>query len=213
MHAFDAGYTSVSLERPRMTYRFVLNVHGAFNAVNAAGAALLALELGAEYPAIAAGLESFKGIWRRMELLRDKDDIRIYSDYGHHPTAVAATLAAAKEMSMDSRVLLCFQPHHRNRTKHLFLEFVPSFDLADALILCEIYDVAGRDAGEDADISSKDLVDAIVRHDADRSAKRLVEYAPDPTSAVNRVMELAEPGDVVIVMGAGDIDAVIRTSV
>jgi len=212
-HSFDAGTTNVTIEKPGIAYRFVLNVHGFHNVLNAAGAALVARELGAEYPAIATGLGSFKGIWRRMELLRDKDDIRIYSDYGHHPTAVAATLAAAKEMSMGSRVLLCFQPHHRNRTKHLFLEFVPSFDLADALILCEIYDVAGRDAGEDANISSKDLVDAVVRHDADRSVKRLVEYAADPSSAVKRVMELAEPGDVVIVMGAGDIDNAIRTAV
>lgn len=211
-HAFDAGVTRVSIEKPGIAYRLILNVPGGHNAVNAAGAALMARELGAEYPDVAAGLESFKGIWRRMELLRDTNDIRVYSDYGHHPTAVAATLAAAKEMSGGSRVILCFQPHHRNRTKHLFLDFVTSFDLADVLILCEIYDVAGRDASEDADISSDDLRDAVVRHDADRSAKRVVEFAPDPATAVTRTLELAEPGDIVIIMGAGDIDAAIRTA-
>lgn len=212
-HQFDAGYTHVSIEKPGITYRLVLNVPGAHNAMNAAGAALMARELGAEYPNIAAGLESFKGIWRRMELLRDTDDVRVYSDYGHHPTAVAATLSAAKEMSMGSRVILCFQPHHRNRTKHLFLEFVTSFDLADALILCEIYDVAGRDASEDEDVSSEDLVDAVIRHDADRGTKRLVEFAPTPDTAVKRTLALAEPGDVVIIMGAGDIDGSIRHAV
>jgi len=212
-HQFDAGVTHVSIEKPGIAYRVILNVPGAHNAVNAAGAALMASELGAEYPDIAAGLESFKGIWRRMELLSDKDDVRIYSDYGHHPTAVAATVTAAKEMSMGSRVILCFQPHHRNRTKHLFLEFVTSFDLADALILCEIYDVTGRDAGEDADVSSEDLVDAVIRHDADRGVARIVEFAPNPDAAVKRTLALVEPGDVVIIMGAGDIDAAIRQAV
>lgn len=211
-HQFDAGLTNVSIEKPGIAYRFVLNVPGAHNVMNAAGAALMARELGAEYPAIASGLESFKGIWRRLELLRDTDDVRIYSDYGHHPTAVAATLAAAKEMSMGSRVILCFQPHHRNRTKHLFLEFVTSFDLADALILCEIYDVAGRDASVDENVSSEDLVDAVIRHDADRSAKRVVEYSATPATAVERTLALAEPGDVVIIMGAGDIDGAVRNA-
>ena len=212
-HTFDAGYTHVSIERPGVVYRFVLNVPGAHNALNAAGAALMGLELGASYPDIAGALEAFRGIWRRFELVRDKDDIRIYSDYGHHPTAIASTLAAAKEMSMGSRVVLCFQPHHHNRTKHLFLDFVPSFDLADALVLCEIYDVAGRDATEDGDVSSHDLVDAVIRHDADRGVKRLVEFAEGPDAAVQRTLELAEPGDVVIFMGAGDIDAAVRHAV
>jgi len=211
-HGFNAGSSSLSIEKPGTVYRFILNVPGAFNAVNAAGAALMARELGAGYPEIAIALESFRGIWRRFELLRDKDDVRVYSDYGHHPTAVSATLEAAKEMSMDSRVILCFQPHHRNRTKHLFLEFVTAFDRADALVLCEIYDVAGRDMTEDADMSSEDLVDAIMRHDADRGVTRKVQYARNPAPAVKQTLELAEPGDVVIVMGAGDIDAAVRAA-
>ncbi len=210
LEEFNAGITHVTIEKPGMTMRFDLNVAGAFNAVNATGAALMARELGADWPTIAVGLVSFTGIWRRMELLRDKDDIRIYSDYGHHPTAVTATLVAAKEMSMGSRIILCFQPHHRNRIKHLFFEFVTSFDLADSLVLCEIYDVAGRDAHEDKTISSKDLTDAIIRHDADRGVTRVVDYASDPVSAVKRTLKMAEPGDIVIIMGAGDIDEALR---
>lgn len=187
--------------------RFELSVPGRFNQMNASAAATAAKELGATEEAVKEALTSFKGIWRRFEFLGEKNGAKYFSDYGHHPTAVAVTLQAAKD---GSRVLLCFQPHHRNRTKHLFLDFVPSFDAADVLVLCEIYDVAGRDASEDEDVSSKDLVDAVIRHDADRNAVRTVEYAPDPTSAVRRIMELAKPGDVVIVMGAGDIDAAIR---
>ena len=174
----------------------------------------MAIELEAELAggesAIRNALESFTGIWRRFELLQEKDGVKIYSDYGHHPTAVAATIRGAKEQFPKRRVLLCFQPHHRNRTKHLFLDFVPSFDVADAVVLCEIYDVKGRDATEDADISSQDLVDAVVRHDADRGVSRLVEYAANPETAVQRIMQIAERGDIVIIMGAGDIDEAAR---
>ncbi len=190
-----------------------LDVPGRFNQMNASGAAAAARELGASEDSITSALASFTGIWRRFEFLGEKNGAKIYSDYGHHPTAVSATLAAANDArrpTPDARVLLCFQPHHHNRTKHLFLDFVPSFDLADVLVLCEIYDVAGRDESEDADVSSRDLVDAITRHDADRGVSRPVEYAPDPTTAVRRIMELAEPNDRVIIMGAGDIDEVIR---
>ena len=189
---------------------FSLQIPGEFNRRNATAAALMAKESGVSDAVIHEALSAFPGIWRRFEYLRIQNGARIYSDYGHHPTAIAATLAAAKESFPSSRVLLCFQPHHRNRTKNLFLDFVTSFDLADVLILCEIYDVKGRDAKQDESVSSKDLADAIVRHDADREVKRVVEYAPDPKSAVDQVLAHAKEGDVVIVMGAGDIDEAIR---
>jgi UDP-N-acetylmuramate--alanine ligase len=187
-----------------------LKVPGRINRLNATAAATMARELGASQEQIVAALNLFPGIWRRFELLGEESGAKIFSDYGHHPTAVAATLSAAKEQFPNSRIILCFQPHHRNRTKHLFLEFIPSFDLADVLVLCEIYDVAGRDATEDEDISSHDLVDAVVRHDADRAASRTVEYAANPAEAVRQTLAKAQQGDVVIFMGAGDIDPEIR---
>lgn len=199
-------YREVTVEKPGTSYVYNLAVPGHFNAQNAAGASLMALELGTGYPDIAAALEAFTGIWRRFELISEHDGARCYSDYGHHPTAVAETLRTAKELFPSSRVMLCFQPHHRNRTKHLFLDFIPSFDAADVLVLCEIYDVAGRDADEDADVSSRDLADAVMRHDADRGVRRIVEYAPDPASAVERTLGMATSGDIAIFMGAGDID-------
>jgi UDP-N-acetylmuramate--alanine ligase len=155
-------------------------------------------------------LIQFKGIWRRFEYLAEYHQTRIFSDYGHHPTAVAVTLAAARETYSGHRLVLCFQPHHRNRLKSLFLNFVPSFDESDLVILCEVYDVAGRDANQDQDISSQDLVDALIRHDADRGVKRTVEYAHDPKEAIEKTLSYLQPGDIVIVMGAGDIDRVLR---
>lgn len=200
----------VTMKNGSDAFECSLAVPGHFNAMNAAGAVLLAREIGVSEADAKISLEAFNGIWRRFEFLGEHEDSRLYSDYGHHPTAVAATLRAANESFPDRRVLLCFQPHHRNRTKSLFLEFVPSFDGADELILCEIYDVAGRDAKEDEHISSHDLVDAIIRHDADQGVKRTVEYAANPAAAVARALELAKPEDIVIFMGAGDIDQAAR---
>ncbi len=187
--------------------RFTLGVPGKMNVSNAAGAATLATLLAAPAEAIRSVLAEFTGIWRRFEKIAEDagQKITILSDYGHHPTAVRETLAAAKGFYPGRRIVLCFQPHHRNRTKHLFLEFVPSFDLADALLLCEIYDVAGRDDSADQDISSRDLEEAILHHDADRAVTRPLQYAATPADARELLKRWKKPGDVIIVMGAGDV--------
>lgn len=203
-------FRTVTIEKPGVTYRFNLSVPGNFNAFNASGAVLMAEALGVSYPDAGFALQTFKGIWRRFEFLGEVNGAKIYSDYGHHPTAVSETLKAARESFPERKILMCFQPHHRNRTKSLFLDFVPSFDLANELVLAEIYDVAGRDNKEDEKISSRDLADAVVRHDADRGVKRNIEFAESPLAGATRIIEMAKPGDVVICMGAGDIDAEIR---
>ncbi|MBU2613382.1 UDP-N-acetylmuramate--L-alanine ligase [Patescibacteria group bacterium] len=206
----DGDYRVVMLAKDAMTARFNLQVPGHFNAMNASGAALMAKSLGVAYQDMGHALESFKGIWRRFEFLGEQEESRIYSDYGHHPTAVCETLKAAHESFPGRKVLLCFQPHHRNRTKALYQEFIPCFDATDGLVICEIYEVAGRDATEDADVSSRKLVEDVTKHDAERSVTRIVAYAPDPPSAVKKILEMAGADDIVIVMGAGDIDAAIR---
>jgi UDP-N-acetylmuramate--alanine ligase len=185
--------------------RFSLKVPGRMNVLNAAGAATLAANVFVPPEAIRNTLANFTGIWRRFERIADQGGVLVYSDYGHHPTAVRETLEAAKGFYPGRRIVLCFQPHHRNRTKHLFLDFVPSFDVADALILVEIYDVKGRDEASDADISSRDLEEAILHHDADRAAKRTVAYAANPADALVLLKRWKKPGDVIIVMGAGDV--------
>lgn len=201
---------AVQLKRKEAQHDFNLHVIGEFNAMNAAAAALLAEAAGASWQDIAFVLESFKGIWRRFEFLEERKGALIYSDYGHHPTAVAATLQAAAAAFSNKRIVLCFQPHHRNRTKTLFLDFVPSFDLADVLVLGEIYEVSGRDEEPDKDISSRDLLDALSRHDASRGVTRVLEFGGAVAAAVQRTLELSIAGDLVIFMGAGDIDAELR---
>jgi len=185
--------------------RFLLHVPGRMNVMNAAGAVALAISLQVPTDAIRRVLGNFSGIWRRFEKVGEMGNVVAISDYGHHPTAVAATLDAAKAWYPGRRIVLCFQPHHRNRTKHLFADFVPCFDKADALLLVEIFDVPGREAAEDQDVSSRDLQDAVARRDAERGTKRLVDFARDPADALEILKRWRRPGDVIIVMGAGDI--------
>jgi len=160
--------------------------------------------LGVPWTGLETVLARFHGIWRRFQKISDQDGILVVSDYGHHPTAVAATLEAAKAFYPGRRIVLAFQPHQRKRTRDLFLDFVPSFDRADALLLMEIFDVAGRENDDDS-VSSRDLQDAIVRHDADRSMVRSVEYASSLDETLAVLKRWKRSGDVIIVMGAGDI--------
>lgn len=205
-HALRAGEQTFSLRNQRgLMSRYRLKIPGRMNVMNAAGALTMAFALGVDPEAVQDTVEHFTGIWRRFQHIASADGISVISDYGHHPTAVAATLEAAKSFYPGKRIVLAFQPHHRNRTKHLFDEFIPSFDRADALLLVEIYDVAGRDAREDRVISSRDLEEAVIRRDLERSIQRSVEYAPDPDSALDVLRRWKKSGDVILVMGAGDI--------
>ena len=197
-------YVDVSREAPA-SLPFTLAIPGAMNRQNAAMCYAAAECLGAAPASIVKALADFRGVWRRLEKVRDEQNLVVYSDYGHHPTAVTKTLEAVKEFYPGRRIVLCFQPHHRNRTRHLFLEFVSCFDLADELILCEIYDVAGRNHEEDESVSSQDLVQAIQHHDADRGSARKAIYAVHPAATLVEVQKLLRADDVVVVMGAGDL--------
>lgn len=185
--------------------KLMLGVPGEMNARNAAMcfAASCALEL-PEHEVINA-LMSFHGIWRRLEKIGEKNGVIVFSDYGHHPTAVMKTLQAVKEFCSDRRIVLCFQPHHRNRTKHLFSEFATCFGLANVVVLSEIYDVKGRDQSMDEDVSSKDLVRAVEEQNAKNTIIQTITYASDPNAALKILQQTLAPNDVLVVMGAGDI--------
>jgi UDP-N-acetylmuramate--alanine ligase len=153
-------------------------------------------------------LAGFPGIWRRFQALGEFNGCRIISDYGHTPVAVRETTAAARAFYPGRRLVLCFQPHHRNRTKVLFEGFVQALagGGADVLVLVEVYDVAGREAQADAAVSSMQLAEAVVRADESVGREgRQVIFAPDPGSAEIELRRLLQPGDVAIIMGAGNI--------
>lgn len=177
-----------------------LPIPGEFNMMNAAAAIAAAMELGVPFEMCQQSLANFHGIWRRFERVGTFQGAEVVSDYGHHPTAIKGTIESAREFFPDKRVVLCFEPHQHNRTNELFDRFVDVIGLADQTIVTEIYDVAGRN--EDHDVSSKDLVKAV--------AQSHVVYVSDHVQAEEKLKEILTKDDVLVVMGAGDIDNLAR---
>jgi UDP-N-acetylmuramate--alanine ligase len=190
MHLNDELIGSVSMRVP-----------GAFNVSNALGASLAALKLGVSFDVIKKVLENFPGIWRRFEQVGRMGNAIIISDYAHHPAGVAGTIQAAKEFYPGKKILFVFQPHHRNRTRKLFGEFVEALTGADDLILPEIFEVEGREHGEA--VSSKDLAQEVQKQGVNAT------YVPDLAAAEKLIRE-KNGYDVVVMMGAGDIDLTAR---
>lgn len=186
-----------------------LQIPGEFNVANALAAMTAATKLDVDQAVALKALSEFPGVWRRFERVGQFAGAEIVSDYAHHPTAIGKTLEAAREHFPDQRLVVCFQPHQHARTRDLFDDFIEAFELADELIVSEIYDVVGRhDKVED--ISSRDLVNTIQEFDQSQSVSRDVLYAADLKEAEQMLRERVQSNDIVIVMGAGDIDQVAR---
>lgn len=186
-----------------------LRVPGAFNVANAMAATVAAMELGVPFDVCQKVLERFPGIWRRFERVGTWNGADVISDYGHHPTAIRGTVAAAREFFPGRRVVLCFQPHQHSRTKELFDGFVDAIGEADAAVLPEIYKVEGRTEEEEKLVSGKMLADAV-------KAKRPsmdVRYATDLKDARAMLSVTVRPGDVLIIQGAGSVDELARNLV
>lgn len=190
-----------------------LRVPGLFNVYNAMAAIGAARALGVPFQKISESLKNFHGLWRRFEKIGEYRGAPIISDYGHHPTAVAATILAAHEFYPERRVVVAFQPHQHHRTKALFADFVRAFDEADVVILSEIYNVAGRVTAGDKDISTKKLSEAIAKYwetDEDAKERKIHElyYAADLKETEDKLREIVKKRDIAIIMGAGDIHRV-----
>ena len=168
---------------------------GIHNVVNALAAVGVALELDIPFAVVQAALERFAGIHRRLEVKWDKE-ITLIDDYGHHPTEIRATLAAIRSMG-KGRVIVAFQPHRYTRTRALADEFATSFNEADVLIVTEIY------------AASEEKIDGITGEWlAERirsSGHHNVFFAPTKEEVVDRIRKMAQPGDMVVTLGAGDI--------
>ncbi len=171
--------------------RVALGIPGRHNVLNATGAAALALELGVDFATVARALGEMRGAHRRMELLGYWRGAALYDDYAHHPAKVQAALAAARELPFR-RLIAVFQPHRYSRLAALLGDFAASFDLADTVLVTEVYS-----AGEDnpTGISGRDLA-ARVRH---------ARYTPDFAAARAELDQLVGDRDLVLFMGAGDI--------
>ena len=178
---------------------FDLSLPGEHNRLNAA-CALAALEAaGVRREDGARVLADFRGAGRRLEPRGEAAGVRVFDDYGHHPAEIAATLAAARELAAGGRLLVLFQPHLYSRTLHLARELARALAAADAACVTEVY--AAREAPLDG-TSGKLVVDRLCEV---RPGMR-VAWTPILHEAASLVTSWAREGDVVLTIGAGDVD-------
>ena len=176
----------------------VLNVPGRHNLQNALAAVAVGLELGLPFERIAAGLAEFRGAERRFEVKGEPNGILVVDDYGHHPTEIAAVIAAAK--TLNRRIVIAFQPHRYTRTAALMTAFGPSLAGADYIVLTDIYS-AGEDPMPGVTI---DALAAEVR----RSTKVPVDVVRMVDDVAPALAKVARRGDLVLTLGAGSIGSV-----
>jgi len=199
--AFEEFRSSSTLyARGRMLGPMKLQVPGMHNILNAMAAAAVGLDLDIPAKTILEALESYSGTGRRFELRKVVDGIMVVEDYAHHPTEIKATLEAAKR-GWDRRVVAVFQPHRYTRLSKLMTAFATAFNQADVLVLTEIYP-----AGEDPipGVTGRALYEE-VRH----FGHKQVHFEPDLKKIGALLETLLVPGDIVLVLGAGNVNKTI----
>ena len=172
---------------------FELHVPGRHNVLNATAAVAIARQLEVGVEKIADGLKNFRGVDRRFQQMGQARGVRVVDDYGHHPTEIKATLAAAREFC-KGRIHVVFQPHRYTRTRDLIEEFGGAFVDADTVIVLPIYAASEEPI---AGVSAELL--------AGRIAGPRVEFAPDFAVAVEKAVNAAREGDVILTLGAGSV--------
>ena len=180
-----------------------LSVPGRHMALNALGALLAAIEIGASTDAVLDGLAGFEGVRRRFELVGTSGDdqapnslVRVFDDYAHHPTEIGATLAAVRtvlEQGGTGRCIVVFQPHLYSRTKAFAAEFGRALDAADEVFVLDVHGAREQPLAGVSGASVAEHVSVPVR------------YMPDFSAVAAEVAAAAGPGDVIVTMGAGDV--------
>ncbi len=188
--AFNIRYRGQDLGRVH------LNVPGMHNVSNAMAAIAIGLDLELSFEVIASALEAFRGADRRFQIKGERqDNILVVDDYGHHPTEIRATLAAAK--SSGRRLVTLFQPHRYTRTAALREEFARSFYDADVVLLTDIY------------AASEEPIEGVtaqaLAEDIERFGHRNVRYIGAVEEGAKAIAAVVQPGDLVLTLGAGSI--------
>ncbi|MEN9381022.1 MAG: hypothetical protein RIR99_856 [Actinomycetota bacterium] len=188
------GSQARALWKGRTVGTIELHVPGHHNLLNASAALALGLSLGLPSAELLEGLASFQGAGRRFELKASVAGIRVIDDYGHHPTEIDVTLTAARRYAGDGRVLVIFQPHRYSRTQAFVEQFATALDIADLAILLEIYPASEKPI---AGVSASLIVDRMEKG----------KYIPNFLEASEAIIEMAKPGDVILTLGAGDVNS------
>ena len=173
-----------------------LSVPGLFNVYNAMATIAVARELDLDFPDIVNGIKAYIGVHRRLEIKGKAAGITVVDDYGHHPTEIRATLAAAKQVWND-RLIVVFQPHRYTRTKALFHDFLGAFADADILIVTDIY------AASEPEMEG--MHSAILCEAIRGQGHANVHYIPGFDAIADYLASIVRPGDTVITQGAGSV--------
>lgn len=202
VRAFDGSFTE-----DRVIH---LQLPGEHNIQNALAALAAARVIGLDANGIVGTLEEFGGIGRRFEIRHrgtlpvngELKDVVLVDDYAHHPTAIAATLKAARRRYPERRLIAVYQPHMYSRTKTFFEQFLTAFDAADIVVLADIYPGREHDTGL---INTRQLAEVMARQPHFVQTGKQVIYAGNIEDTANRLRRILRSGDVAIIMGAGDI--------
>jgi UDP-N-acetylmuramate--alanine ligase len=191
----DGGPGNVAITTAAGRYPLSLQVPGRHNALNAAAAMAVALELGVEPEAAASALADFSGASRRFEFKGEGRGVRVYDDYAHHPTEVRAALAAARSVAGNHKVHVLFQPHLFSRTREFAEEFADALNTADTALVLDIYP------------AREDPIPGVTSALIAEHLKAGGRLTAGGTTAVAALAAAAQPGDVVLTAGAGDVTA------
>jgi UDP-N-acetylmuramate--alanine ligase len=181
--------------RSKKIGEFDLHVPGHHNVLNATAAVAAGIGLDISPAKIAEALAAFRGVDRRFQLKGIAAGVSVVDDYGHHPTEIRATLAAARQCSSE-KIHVIFQPHRYTRTRDLFDDFAQAFDQADTLQVLDIYAASEEPI---PGVTAQALVDRI------RSSGKRVEYVSSFADAARHAASLANSGDIVLTLGAGNV--------
>ncbi|MCD4739412.1 MAG: UDP-N-acetylmuramate--L-alanine ligase [Anaerolineae bacterium] len=187
------GVTFTALHEGEVVGTIRLQLPGEYNALNALAALAVTTELGVPVERTCAALEAFTGTARRFEVLGSARGVIVVDDYAHHPTQIKAVLGAARQRYAERRVIAVWQPHTFSRIKALWDGFVTAFDGADAVLVLPIY--AAREV-DDGTVSQCEL--------AAQLTAPVVSAMGSLAEATQRLVAMTAPGDLVLLLGAGD---------
>lgn len=190
--------TFTVLRRDEELGSITMSMPGTHNVQNALAAVATALELDIPFSDIQRGLSGFTGVQRRFTVRADVADVLIVDDYGHHPVEIEATLQGARDGFSDRRIVAVFQPHRYTRVRDLEADFCRAFHRADHVVVCPIY--AAGEAPIDG-LDSHRLADGLRAY-----AHRSVHAVDDLEQALAHLQEVTRPGDLVLTLGAGNVN-------
>jgi UDP-N-acetylmuramate--alanine ligase len=188
--SFDVNFEGKNLGR------IELKVLGLHNVLNAAAALCVGLGLGKDFNNLKKGISKFTGTRRRFEFRGSADGIRVYDDYAHHPTEIAATLKAARDVVESGKIVVAFQAHHYYRTALFNKEFGEALGLADQVVVLEVF-APGEEAIPGA---SGQTMASLVPLPQDQ-----VVFEPSWSKVAQQLVNRAKPNDIIMTLGAGDI--------